>query len=108
MNGGGKPTRSILRMRTSISQIPQQNTAVAAVSPSTICGTAVKDKPTDFKRIQHNVGCPRQSSPFFVCSAGVGKGGGLEGAAEACLSLGIPFIVVVRPHTLVAKGAVKV
>lgn len=43
---------------------------------------------------------------FF--SAGVGKGGGLDGAAEACLSLGIPFIVVVRPHTLVAKGAVKV
>lgn len=45
---------------------------------------------------------------FFIYSAGVGKGGGLDGAAEACLSLGIPFIVVVRPHTLVAKGAVKV
>ncbi|CAN0552319.1 unnamed protein product, partial [Ectocarpus sp. 12 AP-2014] len=27
--------------------------------------------------------------------AGAGKGGGLEGAAEACLSLGIPFVVVV-------------
>ncbi|CBJ48836.1 eIF-2alpha kinase GCN2 similar to Eukaryotic translation initiation factor 2-alpha kinase 4 (GCN2-li [Ectocarpus siliculosus] len=40
--------------------------------------------------------------------AGAGKGGGLEGAAEACLSLGIPFVVVVRPHTLVAKKAVKV
>eukprot|EP00752_Nemacystus_decipiens_P009926 g8853.t3 len=40
--------------------------------------------------------------------AGAGKGGGLEGAAEACLSLGIPFVVVVRPHTLLAKKAVKV
>ncbi|CAM9886395.1 unnamed protein product [Ectocarpus sp. 4 AP-2014] len=40
--------------------------------------------------------------------AGAGKGGGLEGAAEACLSLGIPFVVVVRPHTLAAKKAVKV
>ncbi|CAM9232741.1 unnamed protein product, partial [Scytosiphon promiscuus] len=40
--------------------------------------------------------------------AGARKGGGLEGAAEACLSLGIPFVVVVRPHTLVAKKAVKV
>lgn len=45
---------------------------------------------------------------FSFCRAGAGKGGGLEGAAEACLSLGIPFVVVVRPHTLVAKKAVKV
>ncbi|CAM9255688.1 unnamed protein product [Ascophyllum nodosum] len=40
--------------------------------------------------------------------AGAGRGGGLEGAAAACLNAGIPFVVVVRPHTLVSKRAVKV
>lgn len=39
---------------------------------------------------------------------GAGRGGGLEGVSEACLSAGIPFVVVVRPHALVAKKAVKV
>lgn len=44
----------------------------------------------------------------LVSRAGTGRGGGLEGAAEACMTAGIPFIVVVRPHTLVSKRAVKV
>ncbi|CAM9950123.1 unnamed protein product, partial [Sphacelaria rigidula] len=40
--------------------------------------------------------------------AGAGRGGGLDGVNDACATAGIPFIVVVRPHTLVAKKAVKV
>ena len=44
----------------------------------------------------------------MVIRAGAGRGGGLEGAAAACLNAGIPFVVVVRPHTLVSKRAVKV
>lgn len=40
--------------------------------------------------------------------AGAGRERGLEGVNEACSSAGIPFVVVVRPHTLVAKKAVKV
>lgn len=40
--------------------------------------------------------------------AGAGRGGGLDGVAEACLTAGIPYVVVVRQHTLVSKMVVKV
>ncbi|CAN0267250.1 unnamed protein product [Discosporangium mesarthrocarpum] len=41
-------------------------------------------------------------------AGGVWSAVGLEGVTEACSKVGVPFVVVVRVHTLVTKRAVKV